>query len=104
MSDLISMSMKERVALQVKNQGLEVDQYKKDFETRQATQTKVLQESKVNSMKNIREHEQKIKDFEATKAAKEKQIKELQATNKALDQIHLNLITDELYANKLAGK
>ena len=35
-------SLKERVAQKVKNQGLEVEKHKKDFQMRQALATKVL--------------------------------------------------------------
>ena len=85
MKNLIDASLKERVTQKVQSQGLEVDEYKKDFSIRQATQTKVLQENKLKCMQNITQHEKKINDFEKIKTEKEEQIKKLHSSNESLD-------------------
>ena len=99
--DLIGLSLKERVSQEVRDKGLDVDSYKKNFQKRQAKQELVYNESKRDSLRNIKEHKQKINDFPKIKEEKEKRIKELKETNKELQQTVVDLIADEIEANKL---
>ena len=51
--DLIGLSLKERVSQEIRDKGLDVDSYKKNFQKRQAKQELVYNENKRDSLRNI---------------------------------------------------